>query len=151
MSVQYPINERLIKFCEFRNIAQKDLKRILDIKSKSQISNWWNHNEEVSSGYTLKIIREFSDLNANWLIKNMGEMLLTGDNNESNKAKPYKNETELGVVNEGTDCCRRCKDLEKQIALQEELLDHYRVKKETEAHDSAQVGQYAKRNKTAGT
>lgn len=152
MEIQYPINERLIKFCEFRNIAQKDLKERLHIKSKSQISNWWNHQEEVSSGYVIKIIREFPDLNANWLIKNIGDMLLTGEIVNPTKTKQYKSESKLDVVNEGVPCCKLCEEKDKQIEElkqdKEWLKKQIEDKKETSLTNRAQYGESAKHGKT---
>ncbi len=57
--------------------------------------------------------------------------------------KPYRlPEVEVDVANDGNDCCRLCKEKDKQIALLEKLVGVLETgaKKETGAADSAQVG-----------
>jgi hypothetical protein len=66
--------------------------------------------------------------------------------------KPYPiPNTEVDVANDGGDCCRRCKDLEKQILLLEKMVAMYEnpPKKETGAANSTQIGECAKQNKAS--
>lgn len=121
------INQRIKSILDEKKISGKKAALDLEIDYR-QFNNWLNQTKPSVEGLQ-KILKYFPDVDARWL--------LTGEAAAPVKAKTYKNETELDVVNEGSGCCRRCKDLEKQIALQEELLDHYRGKKETSAESSA--------------
>jgi len=135
------INQRLKKEVDDKKISSQELYKKIGV-SKGVWSGWINAGRAIPLDKLVKILILLPDIDARWL--------LTGETSAPAKPKPYKNETQLDVANDGGKCCQRCKDLEKQIALQDELLDHYRAKKETGLENSAQVGQYAKRNKTAG-
>jgi hypothetical protein len=66
--------------------------------------------------------------------------------------KPYTiPDIEPDIANDGNNCCRRCKDLEKQITLLEKLLAVYEnpPKKETGNGNNPQSSESANRSKAS--
>ena len=72
------VNQRVkLFFVDAKKMNQAEMRKELKIKSRSQTSNWLSNEEEVPDKVLLKMIRTYSDLNANWILRGEGSMLLT--------------------------------------------------------------------------
>lgn len=119
-----------------RNLHVTDIAKILGqpyttVVNKKKRGNWSPNDVEMFADYFNRSILYYFDRDE----------------------KPYKiPNTEVDVANDGGDCCRRCKDLEKQILLLEKMVAMYEnpPKKETSDANSTQFGEGAKGNKASG-
>lgn len=129
------VNKRLNDFLSSKDFEQKDLAEALGVK-KQQVSNWLNLNEQIPVKHYPGIIKYFTDLPARWFITGESEMLnkeVFPVQNESNDpGTPYNKVTSYSCP----DCISKEKEINAlKIALEakEELLEHYRGKKESPA------------------
>lgn len=112
------VNQRLERFLFEKKISQEELRIRLGLKTRQQVSNWINCQDPIPDKHLLSIIREYPELNANWLIREIGPMFI------DQKQLRQISRNEYGF-------CEECLDKEKEIALLRTLLD----KKENELKD----------------
>lgn len=104
------INKRLEKFLFEKNISQEKLRIKLGLKTRQQVSNWINCHDHIPDKHLLSIIRQFPELNANWLLRDVGSMLI------DQKQLRQINRNEYGF-------CEDCIDKDKEIAMLKNLLE----------------------------
>ena len=104
------INKRLEKFLFEKNISQEKLRIKLGLKTRQQVSNWINCHDHIPDKHLLSIIRQFPELNANWLLRDVGNMLI------DQKQLRQINRNEYGF-------CEDCIDKDKEIAMLKNLLE----------------------------
>lgn len=109
------INQRLGKFLFDKKISQEELRIRLGLKTRQQVSNWINCHDHIPDKHLVGIIQLFPELNANWLIRDIGSPLM------DQKQLRQINRNEFGF-------CEDCLDKEKDIQMLKELLE----KKENE-------------------
>jgi len=68
------INQRLKLFLDSKNFSNQDLRIVLGVKTRQQVSNWLLSKEKIPDKHILKVIELFDDLNARWLITGEGKM-----------------------------------------------------------------------------
>lgn len=112
------INKRLEKFLFEKNISQEKLRIKLGLKTRQQVSNWINCHDHIPDKHLLTILRQFPELNANWLLRDVGSMLI------DQKQLRQINRNEFGF-------CEDCMDKEKEITMLRNLLE----KKEQELRE----------------
>ncbi len=112
------INQRLGKFLFEKDISQEDLRIRLGLKTRQQVSNWVNCHEPIPDKYVMAVIRLFPDLNANWLIREVGNPRI------DDKALRQINRNEYGF-------CDDCLEKSQEIAILKLNLE----KKEKEIRD----------------
>ena len=78
------INQRLANFLYEKKISQEELRIKLGLKTRQQVSNWLNCRDHIPDKHLMGIIRLFPELNANWLIREIGSPLI--DQNLSGKS-----------------------------------------------------------------
>ena len=104
------INKRLEKFLFEKNISQEKLRIKLGLKTRQQVSNWINCHDHIPDKHLLSIIRQFPELNANWLLRDVGSMLI------DQKQLRQINRNEYGF-------CEYCKEKDKEITMLKNLLE----------------------------
>ena len=82
---------------------------------KNQVSNWINCHDHIPDKHLIAIIKLFPELNANWLLRGVGSMII--DQQQLRQI----NRNEFGF-------CENCVDKDKEISMLKELLE----KKENE-------------------
>ena len=97
------INQRLGKFLYEKNISQEELRIKLGLKTRQQVSNWINCRDHIPDKYVVAICRLFPDLNANWLIREIGNFLI------DQKVLRQVNRNEFGFCE---DCIEKERDIE---------------------------------------
>lgn len=112
------INQRLGKFLFEKKISQEELRIRLGLKTRQQVSNWVNCHDHIPEKHLVGIILLFPELNANWLIREVGNPLL------DQQVLRQINRNEYGF-------CDACIEKDKEIAMLKALLD----KKENEIKD----------------
>ena len=70
------INQRLANFLYEKKISQEELRIKLGLKTRQQVSNWLNCRDHIPDKHLMGIIRLFPELNANWLIREIGSPLI---------------------------------------------------------------------------
>ena len=68
------VNERVKEFIELNKISQSDLAKVILIKPQ-QVTNWFTQGERVPEKALVRMIENYKELNARWLITGEGEML----------------------------------------------------------------------------
>lgn len=133
--MNYFINQRVKEFIETREIKPIDFAKEIGLNS-DRVSKWFRMKEKIPAEHVIIIIEKYKDIDARWL--------LTGEASAPARAKPYKNDTELDVVNNRGDYCKLCREKDKLIdELREDkawLKKQVEDKKETGFADSAQIG-----------
>lgn len=109
------LNQRLEKFLFEKKISQEDLRVKLGLKTRQQVSNWINCHDRIPEKHVIAIIKLFPELNANWLLRNIGGMFI------DQKQLRQVNRNEYGF-------CEDCLDKDKEIAILKDIL----AKKEDE-------------------
>lgn len=109
------LNQRLDKFLYEKNFTQEQLRIKLDLKNRQQVSNWINCHDHIPDKHLIAIIKLFPELNANWLLRGVGSMII--DQQQLRQI----NRNEFGF-------CENCVDKDKEISMLKELLE----KKENE-------------------
>lgn len=112
------INQRLERFLFEKKLTQEELRVRLGLKARQQVSNWINCQDHIPDKHLLAILRLFPELNANWLLREVGPMFL------DQKQLRQINRNEYGF-------CEDCLDKEKEITLLKALLE----KKENELRE----------------
>lgn len=112
------LNQRLGKFLFEKNISQEDLRIRLGLKTRQQVSNWINCHDHIPEKHLIGIIKLFPELNANWILRGVGSMLI------DQKQLRQINRNEYGF-------CEDCIDKDKEITMLRDLLD----KKENELRE----------------
>lgn len=70
------INQRLKNYLFEKKVSQEELRIKLGLKTRQQVSNWLNCHDHIPEKHLIGIIRLFPDLNANWLIRNIGSQII---------------------------------------------------------------------------
>ena len=109
------LNQRLDKFLYEKNFTQEQLRIKLGLKNRQQVSNWINCHDHIPDKHLIAIIKLFPELNANWLLRGVGSMII--DQQQLRQI----NRNEFGF-------CENCVDKDKEISMLKELLE----KKENE-------------------
>lgn len=109
------INQRLANFLYEKKISQEELRIKLGLKTRQQVSNWLNCRDHIPDKHLMGIIRLFPELNANWLISEIGSPLI------DQKSLRQINRNEFGF-------CEECLEKDKEIETLKTLL----LKKEEE-------------------
>ena len=109
------INQRLANFLYEKKISQDELRIKLGLKTRQQVSNWLNCRDHIPDKHLMGIIRLFPELNANWLIREIGSPLI------DQKSLRQINRNEFGF-------CEECLEKDKEIETLKTLL----LKKEEE-------------------
>lgn len=104
------INQRLGKFLYEKNISQEQLKVKLGLKNRQQISNWINCHAHIPEKHLIAILNLFPDLNANWLLRDLGS--------------PFIDQQTLRQVRRNEyGFCEECLEKEKEIQMLNTLLE----------------------------
>lgn len=78
------INARLKSYVTSLGLSNEDFRKLLLIKTKTQVSNWMNGNEKIPDKYLMTLLRQSPNLNANWLLRGIGSMMLDEQNQNPN-------------------------------------------------------------------
>lgn len=113
------INQRLGKFLFEKKISQEELRIKLGLKTRQQVSNWVNCHDHIPDKHLVGIIRLYPELNANWLIRDIGTPGI------DQKTLRQINRNEYGF-------CEECLGKEQEIKILQTLLE----KKEKEIKDT---------------
>ena len=105
------INQRLANFLYEKKISQEELRIKLGLKTRQQVSNWLNCRDHIPDKHLMGIIRLFPELNANWLIREIGSPLI--DQIEKKEKEMRESCRELGKMEE------RLSQFEKVLAQKE--------------------------------
>mgnify|MGYP001105764657 CR=1 FL=1 len=115
------INQRLANFLYEKKISQEELRIKLGLKTRQQVSNWLNCRDHIPDKHLMGIIRLFPELNANWLIREIGSPLI------DQKSLRQINRNEFGF-------CEECLEKDKEIeTLKTLLLRRNREKRKRDA------------------
>lgn len=104
------INQRLEKFLREKNISQEQLKVKLGLKTRQQVSNWINGHDPIPAKHLIAIIQLFPDLNANWLLRDVGSPFI----DQQTLRQIHRNEYGF---------CEGCQDKDIKIKLLNELME----------------------------
>lgn len=127
------INQRLGKFLYEKKISQEQLRVKLGLKTRQQISNWVNCQDHIPDKHLLSIIRLFPDLNANWLIHDIGNTFVDQQTLRQINRNEYgfceeclKKENELEMLRALLDKKEKeIKEMYKETGKMEERLNQY--------------------------
>ena len=100
------INQRLANFLYEKKISQEELRIKLGLKTRQQVSNWLNCRDHIPDKHLMGIIRLFPELNANWLIREIGSPLI------DQKSLRQINRNEFGF-------CEECLEKDKEKEMRE--------------------------------
>lgn len=104
------INQRLGKLLFEKHMTQEQLKVKLGLNNRQQVSNWINCHDPIPDKYLIAIIHLFPDLNANWLLKEIGN--------------PFIDQTTLRQVHRNEyGYCEDCQEKNKEIKMQKSTLE----------------------------
>ena len=112
------INQRLANFLYEKKISQEELRIKLGLKTRQQVSNWLNCRDHIPDKHLMGIIRLFPELNANWLIREIGSPLI------DQKSLRQINRNEFGF-------CEECLEKDKEIETLKTLLLKKGIKKKS--------------------
>lgn len=104
------INQRLGNFLYEKKISQEELRIKLGLKTRQQVSNWINCHDHIPEKHLVGIIRLFPELNANWLLRDVGSPFI------DQKTLRQINRNEYGF-------CDECMEKEKEIQMLKNLLE----------------------------
>lgn len=135
------VNERLKNFLTTFHIKNEDLRKILLIKQKTQISSWLNDKEAIPDKHILKILREYPNLNANWFLNGSGSMLNDEKSETENKeSRIVANEYSLKTMETLNDIIKnlmmlidKLNEENNKLKEENELMrkEHYALEKMT--------------------
>lgn len=103
------INQRLRNYLFEKKVSQEELRIKLGLKTRQQVSNWLNCHDHIPEKHLIGIIQLFPELNANWLIRNIGAPLI------DQKQLRQINRNEHGF-------CEECMEKEKENELLKMML-----------------------------
>lgn len=128
---------------QFKSVGIETIRKILK-----------HENPNPSFEFIAELFSLYPTISYKWFFFGQGSMLIS-NNYESDKENHFANNEEESPTYEckNPGCKKRIADLEedKKVLREFNLNLQQQLKKETGLENSAQVGQYAKRNKTAGT
>lgn len=103
------INQRLRSYLFEKKVSQEDLRIKLGLKTRQQVSNWLNCHDHIPEKHLVGIILLFPDLNANWLIRNIGT--------------PTIDEKQLRQINRNEHgFCDECLEKKKEIEVLKSIM-----------------------------
>jgi transcriptional regulator with XRE-family HTH domain len=70
------MNDRIKKFIDFKSISPSELADRLNVQ-RSNVSHILNGRNKPGANFIEKILSEFPEINARWLLTGSGEMLIT--------------------------------------------------------------------------
>ena len=111
------INQRLRSFLFEKNISQEELRIKLGLKTRQQVSNWLNCHDHIPERHLIGIIQLFPELNANWLLRNIGAPTI-----EQSQLR-HINRNEYGFCE---DCLEKQKEIEilkYQLKEKDEIIN----------------------------
>ena len=108
------INQRLANFLYEKKISQEELRIKLGLKTRQQVSNWLNCRDHIPDKHLMGIIRLFPELNANWLIREIGSPLI------DQKSLRQINRNEFGFCEECLEKDKEIENLKNNIKKSEE-------------------------------
>jgi len=115
------INQRLANFLYEKKISQEELRIKLGLKTRQQVSNWLNCRDHIPDKHLMGIIRLFPELNANWLIREIGSPLI------DQKSLRQINRNEFGFCEE---CLEKDKEIETLKTTQERRRNREKRKRD---------------------
>jgi len=113
------IIDRLLQFIEIQNISINKFAQKIEV-SNAYFAKQKKNNANIGSQIIEKIVREYKDLNLEWLITGEGQMIKNNEPIIENKSQ--------------TDCyllIEKIKSLEKELLLKNEQIDSHRDHIET--------------------
>ncbi len=72
--MEFSVNKRFYDFIKTRNYLESDVYKTIGAKQQ-QVNNWFRFQEQIPSSRIIEIIKKYSEINANWLIRGEGEMI----------------------------------------------------------------------------
>lgn len=103
------INQRLAEFFHQKKIRQEELRIKLGINSRQQVNNWLHCVSSIPAKHLLEIFCQFPDLNANWVLHNIGN--------------PFIDQKSLRQINRNQyGFCEECIEKNKEIQVLKQLL-----------------------------
>lgn len=140
------INQRLGEFLFEKKISQEQLRIKLGLKTRQQVSNWINCHDHIPDKHLVSIIREFPELNANWLIRNLGNPFL------DQQALRQINRNEYGFCEECLKKDHKIEDLKTEISeLKSELKQSYIEIGKLNAHNECNKGNTSSKKKSTSS
>lgn len=121
MSMDAEISNRVEQFLHEKRIRKEELRKKLGLGSRQQINNWVKGSDPIPVKHLVSILLLFPEINANWLVRGEGEMLLPPERPD----KRIINRNEYGY-------CDGC--VEKQVLISD--LNARLKKKEEELKEA---------------
>lgn len=103
------INQRLRNYLFEKKVSQEELRIKLGLKTRQQVSNWLNCHDHIPEKHLIGIILLFPELNANWLLRNIGSPTIDG------QQLRQVNRNEYGF-------CDECLEKKKEIEVLKAML-----------------------------
>ncbi len=103
------INHRLAEFLRQKQIKQEELRLKLGLNSRQQVNNWLHCISPIPAKHLLHIFCLYPELNANWVIHQIGTPLI------DQKTLRQINRNEYGF-------CEDCLEKEKELLLLQRLI-----------------------------
>ena len=113
------INQRLANFLYEKKISQEELRIKLGLKTRQQVSNWLNCRDHIPDKHLMGIIRLFPELNANWLIREIGSPLI------DQKSLRQINRNEFGFCEECLEKDKEMRESCRELGKMEERLSQF--------------------------
>lgn len=107
-------NERLKSIMELKKASATTISHIIG-QSETSVYNYLKGKNEPTISVFTKIINEYSDINAHWLLTGMGEMLLS--DNTLQEPKILFGNVNHGVAGQMTHTYNNIGDCEKDLAV----------------------------------
>lgn len=103
------INQRLRNYLFEKKISQEELRIKLGLKTRQQVSNWLNCHDHIPEKHLIGILLLFPELNANWLLRNIGSPAI-----DAHQLRQI-NRNEYGF-------CEECLEKKKEIEVLKTIL-----------------------------
>lgn len=103
------INQRLRNYLFEKKVSQEELRIKLGLKTRQQVSNWLNCHDHIPEKHLIGILLLFPELNANWLLRNLGSPTIDG------QQLRQVNRNEYGF-------CDECLEKKKEIEILKAIL-----------------------------
>lgn len=103
------INQRLRNYLFEKKVSQEELRIKLGLKTRQQVSNWLNCHDHIPEKHLIGILFLFPELNANWLLRNIGSPTIDG------LQLRQVNRNEYGF-------CEECLEKKKEIEVLKAML-----------------------------
>lgn len=72
--MEFDVNKRFLDFIKTRNYLESDIYKTIGAKQQ-QVNNWIRFREQIPNSRIIDIIKKYPEINANWLIRGVGEMI----------------------------------------------------------------------------